>query len=69
MNIFDKAILNAKKQTNSNCYICNKEFKPDNRNIKRGWGLFCSKSCSTIWRNKEKTTAMLRDYSLRKLGI
>jgi len=27
------------------CDFCGKIYKADNRNLKRGWGLTCSKSC------------------------
>ena len=29
-----------------NCDICGKLYTPDPRNLKRGWGLCCSKVCS-----------------------
>lgn len=29
-----------------NCDNCKKEYTADMRNIKRGWGLCCSKSCA-----------------------
>jgi hypothetical protein len=29
-----------------NCDNCRKEYEADSRNIKRGWGLCCSKSCA-----------------------
>lgn len=29
-----------------NCDCCSKEYKADTRNLKRGWGLCCSKSCA-----------------------
>jgi hypothetical protein len=69
MNLFDKARINSKKEINSKCFICEKVFIPDPRNTNRGWGLFCSKSCSTKWRNKSKTKIDLRNYNLKKLGI
>lgn len=36
------------------CDICNREYEADNRNIKRGWGLCCSKSCAAIKRERNK---------------
>lgn len=69
MNIFKKAKLKEKKESFSRCHYCKSEFKPDSRNVKRGWGLFCSKSCSTRWRNKKKTKSDIRDYNIRRLGI
>jgi len=28
------------------CDVCDSEYNADERNIKRGWGLCCSKSCA-----------------------
>lgn len=36
------------------CDYCNKEYVADNRNLKRGWGLTCSKSCAAALREKSK---------------
>mgnify|MGYP003650117796 CR=1 FL=1 len=33
---------------------CKKEYKADNRNLNRGWGLCCSKSCAAILRESKK---------------
>ena len=40
--------------TERNCDNCKKEYKADNRNLKRGWGLCCSKSCAAKKREKSK---------------
>ncbi len=37
-----------------NCDNCGTEYNADNRNIKRGWGLYCSKSCAAKKREKKK---------------
>lgn len=37
-----------------NCDYCGKEYKADPRNLKRGWGLCCSKSCAAHKREKSK---------------
>jgi len=37
-----------------NCDYCGKEYKTDQRNINRGWGLCCSKSCAASKREKSK---------------
>jgi len=37
-----------------NCDNCGKEYIPDPRNLKRGWGLCCSKSCAAKKREKSK---------------
>ena len=42
--------------TKRNCDNCGKEYKADNRNLKRGWGLTCSKSCAASKREKSKPT-------------
>jgi len=33
---------------------CNKEYLADTRNLNRGWGLCCSKSCAASKREKAK---------------
>lgn len=37
-----------------NCDYCEKEYMADTRNLKRGWGLCCSKSCAANKREKSK---------------
>jgi len=37
-----------------NCDNCGKEYKADTRNLNRGWGLCCSKSCAASKREKSK---------------
>ena len=37
-----------------NCNNCGKEYEADIRNINRGWGLCCSKSCAASKREKSK---------------
>ncbi len=39
---------------NRNCDYCKKQYLADLRNIKRGWGLCCSKSCAANKREKNK---------------
>lgn len=36
------------------CDNCGKEYNADERNLKRGWGLCCSKSCAAHKREKRK---------------
>lgn len=36
------------------CDVCNKEYEADTQNIKRDWGLCCSKSCAASKREKNK---------------
>lgn len=36
------------------CDNCGKEYEADTRNLKRGWGLCCSKSCAASKREKCK---------------
>ena len=38
-----------------NCDNCGKEYTADMRNVRRGWGLCCSKSCAASKREKAKT--------------
>lgn len=37
-----------------NCDVCSKEYVADMRNIRRGWGLCCSKSCAAKKREQSK---------------
>jgi hypothetical protein len=75
MNLFTKSKNNSYKEGIHLCHFCNAEFKPDKRNLKRGWGMFCSKTCSSLFRLKLKTSSeserkkLKRDLNLRKLGI
>jgi hypothetical protein len=39
-----------------NCDNCGKEYMADERNLRRGWGLTCSKSCAAYKREKSKPT-------------
>jgi len=36
------------------CNNCNTQYQADNRNLKRGWGLTCSKRCAASLREKSK---------------
>ncbi len=36
------------------CDNCGKEYESDTRNLNRGWGLCCSKSCAAKKREKSK---------------
>lgn len=49
---------------NRDCDNCQKEYKADPRNIKRGWGLCCSKSCAAQKREKSKP-----GYNLEKVQL
>lgn len=40
--------------TKRNCDNCSAEYKADNRNLKRGWGLCCGKKCAAEMREKSK---------------
>lgn len=73
MNLFEKAVLT--KETKPLCLCCNKPFSPDKRNLNRGWGMFCSKSCSVKYRNKvgrmSKSDQLVesREKKIRQLGL
>lgn len=41
-------------KTKRKCDLCNKPYLADDRNLKRGWGLCCSKSCSAKKRERLK---------------
>ena len=36
------------------CERCGEEYDADSRNVKRGWGLCCSKSCAAKMREQKK---------------
>ena len=38
------------------CDCCQKKYMADERNLKRGWGLTCSKSCAASKREQSKST-------------
>lgn len=40
--------------TKRKCDYCDKEYMADNRNLKRGWGLCCSKKCAANKRERSK---------------
>lgn len=40
--------------TERNCDNCGKSYMADNRNLRRGWGLCCSKSCAASKREKAR---------------
>ena len=70
MNLFQKAKKKEKRQELRKCLNCGGDFKAKKSVINRGWGLFCSKSCSSIWTVKEKKSKkMKRDKNLSKLGF
>lgn len=37
-----------------NCDNCGKEYNADTRNLRRGWGRCCCKSCAAQLREKNK---------------
>jgi len=74
MTIFDKAKL-VKCDSTRECFSCGVAFKPDLRNVKRGWGMNCSKSCASKMKIKMSNLseldkkAIMRDWRLNQLGI
>lgn len=66
MNLFDKAKNNKPVHR---CHICKNKYTPHKGNLKRGDGLFCSKSCAAKWKYKKKTKAEIRDFKLKQIGI
>lgn len=46
------------------CDNCKKEYEADMRNIKRGWGLCCSKSCAASKREKSNP-----NYNPKRVAI
>jgi len=74
-NLFNKAKSSESRQSKVDCLNCGNLFTPDKRNVNRGWGLYCSKSCSVQKRNELKNLNKFdkireeRNIKLRKLGL
>lgn len=49
----------APKMVDRKCKSCGDPFKAREVDVKRGWGLFCSKSCKAI--KQEKRTGQYRN--------
>jgi hypothetical protein len=58
MNIFKTAKDNVERVTGGkvtrNCDHCGTPYEADSRNLKRGWGKSCSKSCAASLREKSR---------------
>jgi translation initiation factor 2 beta subunit (eIF-2beta)/eIF-5 len=73
-NIFDKA-KDKEDKGFKKCFTCGTTFRPDIRNVKRGWGMNCSKSCASNMKltfsnvSELEKKVMLRDWKLENLGI
>jgi hypothetical protein len=50
-----------------NCEYCGVEYDADTRNLKRGWGLTCSKSCAAKKRAQDKL--VVKPAAKAKSGI
>lgn len=54
------------------CDNCGKEYMADERNLKRGWGLCCSKKCAAKKREKSRPyydPATVRYNNLKRAGL
>jgi hypothetical protein len=76
MNVFNKAKARAKNEKKTlDCIMCGKEFVPYRGSLERGWGRFCSKSCSAEFRNVAERVSpaelksLERAKALRELGL
>lgn len=75
MDLFKNAKIKSKDSDKRECLYCNKEFTPDLRNVKRGWGKCCSKSCASSLKTKYKYMSKSerirekRNDALKSLGI
>jgi hypothetical protein len=73
MDLFKKAKSSEKRQSQKDCLFCGNLFTPDKRNVNRGWGLYCSKSCAVQKRNELESLSDLdrlreeRNIKLRQL--
>lgn len=54
----------APKMVERKCQRCTKPFFARAADVKRGWGLFCSKSCKAI--KQERRTGQCRAYRDRQ---
>lgn len=58
-------IIINKSNMNRNCDHCGKKYEADIRNVNRGWGLCCSKSCAAKKRESGKlTTGQIENSAL-----
>lgn len=70
--LFDKA---KEKKVVKHCQNCSKEFTPDKRNVNRGWGLCCGKSCAATYKGKlarmkgNELVREVRNMRLSQLGL
>lgn len=58
--------------TKRKCDICGKEYMADNRNLKRGWGLCCSKKCAAKKRERSRPdydSEKVRYNNLKRAGL
>ena len=58
--------------TKRKCDNCSKEYMADNRNLKRDWGLCCSKKCAAKKREKSRPDydpATVRYNNLKRAGL
>ena len=67
-NLFENSEKNIKGNVD-NCVECGKEFKFKKKDRDRGWGLFCSKKCAAIFRQKDKSKSTIRLYKMKKIGL
>ena len=54
--------------TKQNCKVCGKGFETRPENIKRGWGLTCSKSCAAILRKEASTKKVYNEIKVKFAG-
>lgn len=52
-----------------NCNNCGAEYEADSRNLKRGWGLSCSKSCAAQQREKDKAIDSKKTFEVSFTGF
>lgn len=45
------------------CDNCGKEYNADIRNLRRGWGRCCCKSCAAQLREKKKPPGVINQYA------
>jgi hypothetical protein len=75
MNLFDISKVKSKDSNKRECLYCGNKFTTDIRNVKRGWGKCCNKSCAASLKNKYKFMSKSerirekRNNTLKSLGI
>ena len=64
---FYEFVLDNRDYVGRYCDWCNSEYQADTRNLKRGWGKCCSKSCAAKKREADKKSKVKKDKHFSEL--